>query len=130
MAALRAGAAPYTGAPGTAEIYAMIETRAGLDACRDIAAVDGITGLFVGPNDLGLALGLGAGSDREEPEIIAALANIVAAAHAAGKRAAIFCGSVAYAKRMAQTGFDMVTVTSDSAALGAGAAAALAQFTA
>ena len=128
LAALRSGAAPYSGAPGRVEIYAMIETREGLAACRDIAAVEGITGLFVGPNDLGLALGLGAGSDREEPEILSALSQIVAGAHAAGKRAGLFCASAAYARRIATSGFDMVTLTSDSAALAAGAAASLAEF--
>jgi len=128
LAALRTGAAPYSGGTASFEIYAMIETRAGLDAAREIAAVDGITGLFVGPNDLGLALGLGAGSDREEPEALQALARIVTAAHETGKRAGIFCSAAAYARRMAEMGFDMVTLTSDAASLRAGATAALAAF--
>ena len=128
LAALRAGAALYTGGAANFEIYAMIETREGLDAAREIAAVDGITGLFAGPNDLGLALGLGPGSDREEPEALQALARIVSAAHETGKRAGIFCSAAAYARRMAEMGFDMVTLTSDAASLRAGAAAALAAF--
>lgn len=128
LAALRAGAAPYSGGTADFEIYAMIETREGLDAAAAIAAVDGITGLFVGPNDLGLALGLGPGSDREEPEALRALARIVSAAHETGKRAGIFCTAPAYAHRMAEMGFDMVTITSDAASLRAGAAAALAAF--
>lgn len=128
LAALRAGSALYTGGTAGFEIYAMIETQEGLDTARDIAAVDGITGLFVGPNDLGLALGLGPGSDREEPEVLQALTRIVSAAHESGKRAGIFCTSAAYARRMVEAGFDMVTLTSDAAALRAGAAAALADF--
>lgn len=128
VAALRTGAAPYAGHTANFEVYAMIETREGLDAVREIAAVDGITGLFAGPNDLGLALGLGPGPDREEPEALQALARIVSAAHESGKRAGIFCGAAAYARRMAEMGFDMVTLTSDAASLRAGAAAALAAF--
>ena len=49
----------------------MIESRAGLDAVEAIAAVEGVDGLFVGPADLALDLGVdgrgarrGAGADR------------------------------------------------------------------
>ncbi len=128
LAALRAGAAPYSGGTAKFEIYAMIETREGFDAARNIAAVDGITGLYVGPNDLGLALGFGPGSDREEPEMLQALTHIVAAAHDNKKRAGIFCTAAPYARRMAEMGFDLVTLTTDAAALRSGAAATLSGF--
>lgn len=128
LAALRAGAAPYSGGSANVEVYAMIETRAGFDAAREIAAVDGISGLFIGPNDLGLALGLGAGSDREEPEMLQALTHIITAAHEAGKRVGIYCSAASYARRMAEMGFDMVTITADTSALRSGVAAALAEF--
>jgi len=127
LAALRTGAAPYAGGAANFEIYAMIETQDGLDAARDIAAVEGITGLF-GPNDLGLALGLGPGSGREEPEALRALVRIAAAAHDCRKRAGTFCSAPTYARRMAEMGFDMVTLASDAASLRAGAAAALTAF--
>jgi 4-hydroxy-2-oxoheptanedioate aldolase len=100
----------------------MIETREALEAVREIVAVPGITGLYVGPNDLALSLGLGAGSDREEPEMMAAFAAILAAAAGAGKTAGIYCASAAYARRMAGLGFTMVTAGSDAALLGGAAA--------
>ena len=128
LAASRAGAVPYAAAAGAIEVYAMIETGAALAAVEAIAGVDGVTGLYVGPNDLAISLGYAAGSDREEPALLAALARIVAAAHGAGKKAGLFCASGGYARRAASMGFDMVTLASDTGALAAGAAAALAAF--
>jgi len=128
VAALRAGATPYTQAAARIEVYAMIETREGLEAVDAIAGIDGITGLYVGPNDLALSLGFGAGSDRAEPELHAAFRRITGAAQRAGKTAGLFCASAAYAKQAVAFGFDMLTIASDTAALAAGAAAALAQF--
>ncbi len=52
---------------GPPRILAMIETRAAFDAVDAILAVDGIDGVYVGPNDLGLGLGFGPGSDPPPP---------------------------------------------------------------
>jgi 4-hydroxy-2-oxoheptanedioate aldolase len=128
LAALRAGAQPYEAFAGAIEVWAMIETRGGLEAVEDIAAVDGITGLYVGPNDLALALGLPPGSSREEPQMLEAFARVVAAAGAAGKASCIFCVAPAYARRMADLGFTMVTVAGDAALMRGAAAAAVAQM--
>ncbi len=126
LAALRSGALPYQQTAQDIEVLAMIETREALQAVEEIASVDGITGLFVGPNDLALTLGLGSGSDREEPELLAAFGAILAAASRAGKTSGIFCDSPGYARRMIALGFSMVSVISDAAVLGRGAAAAYA----
>ncbi len=126
LAALRAGGRPYMEVAGEVEVWAMIETAAGLEAVEAIAAVEGVSGVFIGPNDLAISLGLGAGSDREEPAMLAAFARVVAAARGAGKRAGLFCAGAAYARRIAGVGFDFLTVVSDTAALQAGLAAALA----
>lgn len=48
------------------ELYAMIETEQGLANVDEIAAVEGITGLYLGPTDLSLALG---GSIAGDPSI-------------------------------------------------------------
>lgn len=118
---------PGTDAFAAAEqavVLAMVETRDGLARCEHLVAVNGLDGLFVGPGDLGLSLGLGPGQDREEPELRDAFARVLAACRKAGKRAAIHAGSTAYAARMAATGFDLVTVWVDAAALAATLAAA------
>ena len=122
LAALRPGGTP---AP---RILAMIETREALDDVHAILAVDGIDGVYVGPNDLGLGLGLGPGSDRTEPEMLAALGRIAGAARAVGKQAGLFCLSARYAAARAADGFDLLTVAVDAALLRDAAADALAAF--
>jgi len=126
LGALRAGAQPYEAYASQIEVWAMVETFPGLEAVEAIAAVDGVTGLFIGPNDLALALGLASGSNREEPLMMDAFSRIIAAAKAAGKDCGIYCTNPAYARRMLDLGFTMVTVTQDTALLRAGAAAAVA----
>lgn len=122
-AALRPGSDAFAAAE-EAVIFAMIETREGLEQCAALAAAPGLDGLFIGPGDLGLSLGLGSGQDREEPAMREHFAQVVAACRAAGKRAAIHAGSVQYAARMAGEGFDLVTVWVDAVAIGASLAAA------
>ena len=124
-AALRPGADAFAAA-GQAVVLAMVETREGLERCEDLASVDGLDGLFVGPGDLGLSLGLGLGpgQDREEPEMRAAFDRVLAACRRSGKRAGIHAGGARYAARMAVSGFDLVTVWVDAAAIGSTLAAA------
>jgi len=123
LAALRAGGRPYEEAAREIEVLAMIETRAALACVAEIVAVPGISGVFVGPNDLALSLGYKAGSDREEPALLEAFGKIVAAARDVGKYAGIYCASAAYAARMVGLGFFMVTAGGDAGVLGAGAKA-------
>jgi 4-hydroxy-2-oxoheptanedioate aldolase len=118
------GGADVFRAAEAAVLFAMIETRAGLECCEDLAAVDSLDGLFIGPGDLGLSLGLGPGQDRTEPELEAAFARVLAACRAAGKRAAIHAATTAYAAAMAARGFDLVTVWVDADAVAATLAAA------
>lgn len=104
----------------------MIETRealANLDAILDVPGVDGV---YVGPADLGLSLGLGPRQDREEPEIIAAFTRIVTATRARGQRAGVHCISGGYAARMQALGFGLVTLGNDSGLLLTAARAAIA----
>ena len=87
--------------------FAMIETAEGMANLAAIAATPGLDGLYVGPADLtlGLAQGrLAPGFDREEPEMIAALQEIVAACKANGIRAALHCGTPEYAARAIRVG--------------------------
>ena len=114
QAALRAGGRPYEAVAEDISVFAMIETAEALANVAEIAAVDGVTGLYVGPNDLALALGLKPGSDREEPQMLKAFDAIVAAASVNGKTAGIYCSSAAYARRAASDlGFTMVTAGGD-----------------
>ncbi|MNF90772.1 5-keto-4-deoxy-D-glucarate aldolase [compost metagenome] len=67
------------------------------------------------------------GFDREEPEILEAIQHILSTANAHGIKAALHCGSPAYALRALQWGFDMVTLANDVRMLTNAAGAALKQ---
>lgn len=114
--ALRPGDDPLAAADAALAI-AMIETGPALEQVDRIAAVDGLDGLFVGPGDLGVALGLGPAQDREEPEMHDAFATVLGACRTHGKRSAIFATGVEYAEARAADGFDLVTVWVDLAAI-------------
>ena len=106
--------------------FAMIETARAFADVEAIAATPGLDGLYIGPADLTLGLTgrrYRTGFDREEPEMVAAIARILAAAKAAGLRAALHCGSPAYAARAVGLGFDLVTLPNDVRILARGAAA-------
>jgi 4-hydroxy-2-oxoheptanedioate aldolase len=128
LAALRAGAQPYMEVAQHIEVLAMVETSAALEAVAEIVSVPGITGVYVGPNDLALSLGHGAGSDREEPALLDAYRTIIEAARAAGKIAGIYCVKADYAVRMAELGFAFVTAGTDTGCLSLAASAAVAKL--
>jgi len=104
---------------------AMIETKAALEQLDDILQVPGLGGIYIGPADLSLVHGLPPGFDREEPEMLEIIEHILSRAKAFGVPAGIHCGSPAYAKRMQELGFSLVTIGSDARFLEAGANAAL-----
>lgn len=103
-----------------------IETLGALEDLDTLLALPGLGGVFVGPNDLGWALGHGPGSDREEPELVALFQDIARRVRAAGRLAGIHCGSPDHARRMADAGFRLITIGSDASLLARGGQALLA----
>lgn len=95
-------------------LIAMIETREGLSNAADIAAVDGIDALYVGPADLSLNLGFPPNFEPGQPEMREAFQAVLDACKAAGKVAGIHCGSAAFARQMIAQGFQLVTVLNDA----------------
>jgi 2-dehydro-3-deoxyglucarate aldolase len=92
-------------------VMVQIESRAGMDAAAEIAAVDGVDGIFVGPSDLAAALGhLG---HPNEAIVQAAIAQVFAAAKAAGKASGILTPVEADARRYLAMGATFVAVGSD-----------------
>jgi 4-hydroxy-2-oxoheptanedioate aldolase len=108
-----AGPDYHAKADDTVVALAMIETRQALDNVEEIAATPELDGLYVGPSDLSISLGHGAGQDREEPFMAEALKKVLAAAKKHGIKACMHTGNAAYAKRMIAMGFDFVTVMND-----------------
>lgn len=102
-------------------VVVQIENGAGVDAAAEIAAIDGVDGLFIGPSDLAAAMGhLG---NPSHPDVQAAMAKVFAAAEKAGKASGILAPVEADARRYMDQGVGMVAVGSD---LGAFRAATLA----
>jgi 4-hydroxy-2-oxoheptanedioate aldolase len=107
----------------SAALHLMIEDQNGLDAARQISALPGVTGLFVGPADLALAL-FGDPRLANAPETIAAAMLVARACRAVGVVAGAYVGPSPDALRAwRDAGFTMLAVDSDSNILMTGARA-------
>ena len=94
--------------------FAMIETPQGLANLDAIAAVDGLDGLFIGPADLSIALGVPPVPKWRDEPLRGAIARIQAAARAHGKLCGVFCSSLEMGVDMRAAGFDMVVPGNDA----------------
>lgn len=80
------------------------ETAEALTDIESIVAMEGVDGIFIGPFDLSISMGMP--GDFDDPQFKAALERILTACHAAGKPCLIFTGDgAASAARFAQ-GYD------------------------
>lgn len=92
-------------------VMVQIESRAGVAAAREIAAVDGVDCIFVGPSDL--AAGFGHLGNAGHPEVQAAIAAVFADAKACGKPTGILAPAEPDARRYMEMGATFVGVGSD-----------------
>jgi 4-hydroxy-2-oxoheptanedioate aldolase len=93
---------------------AMIETGQGLANVEEICATPGLTGVYVGPSDLTIALGGASSTDQSIAETFeAALQRVREAAANAGIAAGIHTSNGADAARRLAQGFTFATVSSD-----------------
>jgi len=88
-----------------------VESRAGLAALDEIAATDGVDGVFIGPADLAADMGyLGkSGAPEVQAEVEKALRRIQSLNKAAG----ILIGDLALAKRYVEIGATFVAIGND-----------------
>lgn len=92
-------------------VLVQIESRKGVDAADEICAVDGVDGIFIGPNDLAAAYGhLG---NPNHPEVQAQVARIFEAARRAGKAVGTLTPVEADARRYLDMGASFVAVGVD-----------------
>jgi 4-hydroxy-2-oxoheptanedioate aldolase len=124
-ALLYGGADYYSHADETVLTIAQIETSEAVENLEDILSVPRLDAVNIGPADLGVTLGLAPQLDSEEPALLAAIDTILETAEARGVYAGIHTLSPDYARRMADKGFQMVTVGSDGRLLAAAAVAAV-----
>ncbi len=109
------GGADYPAkANDTVLALAMIETREALGNLDAILSTPELDGIYVGPSDLSVSLGLPHGLDRDEEQVMTALRSVLEGCRRHRVRAGIHTGSTAYAKRMIAMGFDLVTVLGDT----------------
>lgn len=107
---------------------AQVETRESIENLDEIVQVPDLDGLYIGPADLALSYGKKPVFDTEDREMWDLFMRVRDACRKAGKVACIHCGSAAYARRMADEGFQLMTVLSDARLMAAGAAAAVKAF--
>jgi len=103
----------------------MIESAAALESVDEIAAVDGVDQLFVGPYDLSLTLGTTVPALLDDDSDSSPLTRIVQAATAYGRTVGGFAGTPELAERFRERGISCVAVASDLWITAEGARAAL-----
>jgi len=99
--------------------FAMIETRDGLENLDEIAATPGLDGLYIGPSDLALALGLpprpvvgDIGADRQV--LADAIERVLEVCTANGLSPGMHCAAGEAALTYADRGFRLITVGVDT----------------
>ena len=100
-----------------------VESRSAVEHAAEIAAIDGVDVLFVGPADLSHSLGVPGQFDA--PTYLTALKQVVAAADAQGKATGILLRDAAALPRHLELGFRFVGIGSDGAYVADGARAVL-----
>jgi 4-hydroxy-2-oxoheptanedioate aldolase len=107
-------------------VIVQLESKPGFDAIEQIGAVDGIDGLFIGPNDLAASVGLlGKSTD---PFVGAMIADGVARIQRTGKSAGILNFVPSDAKALLQSGVRFIAVGSDAGILARRSEALLAEI--
>lgn len=105
-------------------VIAMIETAEAVANVEAIASVPGVDGLYIGPSDLSISLGLSPAGDQDDVRFVDALDRTVAACQQAGILPGIHASADLADKRRSQ-GFRFITVGFDFGPMSAGLTTAL-----
>lgn len=107
-------------------LLVQIETAAGVEAAAEIAAVDGVDGVFVGPSDLSASMGLL--GQQSHPDVVAAVRQTFEAVRAAGKPVGVNAFDPQVATGYAEDGARFILVGADVALLARESEALAAQW--
>ncbi|RST49410.1 HpcH/HpaI aldolase family protein [Variovorax sp. MHTC-1] len=107
-------------------VLVQVETREALDHLEEIAAVDGIDGVFIGPADLSASLGHP--GEPNHPEVRSAIDDAIRCIRALGKAPGILMLDETRARECLELGALFVAVAMDLQILARGAEAAAARF--
>ena len=119
---LYGGADYFSQANHTILALAMIESQQALDNLDGILDTPGLDGVYVGPNDLALSLGV-APAAQPGAKVEQAIDRILAATITRGLIAGIFCSDGEAARRRLEQGFHLVTPGNDANTLAAASSA-------
>jgi 4-hydroxy-2-oxoheptanedioate aldolase len=100
--------------------FVMVETRQGVDNVEEIAATPGLDGIYIGPVDLAIGLGLTPAVEKTEEIHVNAVARIRETCKKRGIISGIHCISGMSAAKRVNEGFGLVTFTKDTLLLQAG----------
>jgi 4-hydroxy-2-oxoheptanedioate aldolase len=98
----------------TAICLCMIETAEGLANLDAILAVEGVDGIYIGPNDLSLSIGEERRSFQESEKLHETILDVIARGRAAGKIVGIDCGGPEQAHYWRDQGVNFVISANDS----------------
>ena len=101
-------------------VLIQVETRPGVDAVEEIAAVPGVDAVVIGPADLSISLGIPGQTDH--PQFEGAVQRVVAACRQAGIASGMFSGSVATIRFWLDKGMRWFCCGSDEGMIDRGAA--------
>ena len=107
-------------------VLVQVETRVALTALEEIAAVDGVDGLFVGPADLAASLGFP--SEPGHEEVKRTVEDTLRRIRACGKPAGVLATEPGFARRCIELGATFTAVGVDVGLLARGTEALLKQF--
>lgn len=94
------------------KVIPQCETAEALEQIEAIAAIPGVDGIFVGPCDLSIALGIPLQFDN--PLLTDAIGTILAACKKHGKESYIFTGNMPDALKWSRRGFDSIAYSLDA----------------
>ena len=94
---------------------AMIETPEGIENVEEIVTTPGLTGVYIGPSDLALALGLPAYGVQPQEEHLETVKHILATCKKHGVVSGMHTSSLEYTKKYLDLGFNMVMLGSETA---------------
>ncbi|GAA1915700.1 4-hydroxy-2-oxoheptanedioate aldolase [Microbacterium aoyamense] len=114
------------GASDHLSVLVQIETIEGVAAAADIAAVEGIDGVFVGPSDLAASMGLL--GQQTHPEVIAAVKTTIERVSSQGTPVGVNAFDRTLAESYVHAGVDFVLVAADVSMLARGSEALAAQW--
>lgn len=106
-----------------AVLLVMVETKNAVAQLPEMLGIEGVDGIFVGPNDLALTNGRRLPRDASPEELAQQedqIQTIIETTVAHGKVAGINCASVEVARKRAAQGFRLLAVSSDVAFLTSG----------